>query len=200
MNRREFLHSALFFLGTCYLSPRLLSFPQAEAAVQKNITMPPVLETNLTFAFPLENRLQTNRIVLHHIGGTDEDVSAADVHQWHLNNGWAGIGYHFVIRKNGSIERGRPLNTIGAHCYGYNKDSVGINLVGDFEMAEPTDAQITSVKVLTAWLCRFYRLNPKSVSTLVGHRDLNDTLCPGRNLYTQINDIRKYNINTLYLR
>ena len=48
----------------------------------------------------LAERELTDMIVIHHTGEADIYASAEQFHEWHLNNGWAGIGYHFVIRKN----------------------------------------------------------------------------------------------------
>jgi N-acetylmuramoyl-L-alanine amidase len=208
MNRRSFLRKVFYACGTAYFVPDLITIQNVEAAVRrsqqqkktnvKTKTMPTrwgtkasvhIEETYLQFR-SLENRTDTNMIVIHHIGGTDRDVSAAEVHEWHLNNGWAGIGYHYVIRKNGTIERGRPRDTVGAHCYGYNQTSVGINVVGNFEEAEPTPEQITSLVALTATVCRFYRIDPAASDTIFGHRDLNSTACPGQNLYDMLGDIR----------
>ena len=62
-------------------------------------------ETNLRFTNNLKLRDKTRRIVLHHTA-TDYDVSAATVHTWHINQGWSGIGYHYLIRMDGTIERG----------------------------------------------------------------------------------------------
>lgn len=50
-----------------------------------------------------------------------------------VKNGWAGIGYHFVIRKDGTIERGRPLSVVGAHAQGDNLHTIGICMAGNFE-------------------------------------------------------------------
>ena len=72
-----------------------------------------IIETGLQFG-GLQARSKTDLIVLHH--SASADVSAAEIHGWHRAKGWAGIGYHFVIRKNGSIERGRPQEMIGAHA------------------------------------------------------------------------------------
>ena len=104
-----------------------------------------IKETNLDFDMSrIAEREETNRIVIHHTGsGEDTDSSAAQIHGWHRNhNGWAGIGYHFVIRKDGTIERGRPIWAMGAHAEGANYDSIGIHLSGDFTYAEPTEDQI----------------------------------------------------------
>jgi N-acetylmuramoyl-L-alanine amidase len=143
-----------------------------------------VKETYLRFR-SLENRTKTDVIILHHVGNTNADVSAATIHQWHLANGWAGIGYHYVIRKDGTIERGRPRDAVGAHCYGENYHSIGINLVGEFDAYQPTAAQIRSAERLAAVLCQIYGMVP-SARTIKGHRDFNATRCPGQNLYDML--------------
>lgn len=148
-----------------------------------------VVETNLTFVKQLSERAESDLIVIHHVGETDRDVSAAEIHQWHLANGWAGIGYHYVIRKDGTIERGRPRATLGAHAEGFNYRSLGINIVGDFEQATPTPQQIESAAQLVAELCNIYSLIP-TPETVVGHKDLMQTICPGTNLYAILQDIR----------
>ncbi|MDQ0202393.1 peptidoglycan recognition protein family protein [Pectinatus haikarae] len=190
INRRKFLFYTFGTIGSLMFLPQFTFSKIALAASGQPLTSPPIKETHLSFVLPLENRQQTNMIIIHHIGGTNQDVSAAEVHQWHLANGWAGIGYHYVIRKDGTIERGRPADTIGAHCYGYNKTSVGINIVGDFETAYPTEAQLNSGEYLTAYLCQLYRLNTAD-NIIFGHRDLNSTLCPGKNLYSQLDDFKQ---------
>jgi len=154
-----------------------------------------IKETNLAFG-PLEIRPETTLLIIHHVGSTDTDVSAAQIHQWHLKNGWSGIGYHYVIRKNGSIERGRPRDDVGAHTYGYNKKSIGINLVGNFEYAIPQNEQIESAAKLIAALCHIYNISPDN-STILGHKDLNATLCPGKNLYEELQLIRDKSLDYL---
>ena len=147
-----------------------------------------IKETDLAFG-QLADREETNLIVIHHVGETDRDVSAAEIHEWHKENGWSGIGYHYVIRKDGTIERGRPRDVIGAHAQGFNSRSIGINIVGDFERAVPVTAQIESASMLIAELCNIYSLCPDA-QTIVGHRDLMNTDCPGCNLYDMLQDIR----------
>lgn len=189
MNRREFLRRiALIGIGAA-------AFPFFPAVVKASWYIPSALPgvtirpTYLKFG-PLENRFVTDCIVVHHIGmANNDDVSAETVHQWHLNNGWSGIGYHFLIRKDGTIEEGRPLGTVGAHVYGENRHTVGINLVGNFESAVPTEAQETAAAHLIASLCTVYQLDPVWESTVKGHCDLNATACPGRYLYAQMPDI-----------
>ncbi len=70
------------------------------------------------------------------------DIGAKEIDSWHKSNGWAGIGYHFVIRRSGIVEPGRPLDQAlapgwqvrqGAHVSGYNSQSVGVCLVGGLD-------------------------------------------------------------------
>ena len=78
-----------------------------------------IIETDLQFK-DLVQRNCTEKIVIHHTGNpADDDLSAEDIHQSHLSQGWAGIGYHFVVRKDGSVERGRPLECIGSNSRAY---------------------------------------------------------------------------------
>lgn len=59
------------------------------------------------------------------------NIGAKEIRDWHIkDNGWSDIGYHYVIRRNGSLETGRNIETIGAHVYSHNKNSIGICLVG----------------------------------------------------------------------
>lgn len=62
----------------------------------------------------------------------NQDIGAEEVHEWHLINGWAGCGYHYIIRRDGRLQRGRPLNRIGAHAddNGFNRYTIGISMVG----------------------------------------------------------------------
>ena len=144
-----------------------------------------VKDTYLSFNDGLIYRELTDMIVLHHTGGADIDASAEEIDQWHKNDGWLGIGYHYVIRKDGTIEKGRPDWTVGAHAYGENWHTIGIHLSGDFSVAEPTEAQIESTAMLLANLCTDYGL-PIDEDHIVGHRDLMSTDCPGDNLYNEI--------------
>ena len=131
------------------------------------------IETNLSFN-GLKNRTSTSQVILHH--SASADVPAAEIHAWHLARGWAGIGYHFVIRKNGSIERGRPLEAIGAHAGpGANGNSIGVCLSGNFMNERPTDQQITALVELLVWLNDYY----KSDLEVKLHREVMATACPG---------------------
>ncbi|HZK44074.1 MAG TPA: N-acetylmuramoyl-L-alanine amidase [Syntrophomonadaceae bacterium] len=136
-----------------------------------------IIETKLQFS-GLRSRSTTKLIVLHH--SASPDVSAAQIHGWHLALGWAGIGYHFVIRKNGVIERGRPLGTIGAHAgAGVNGHSIGICLNGNFMQESPSPMQIKSLLELINWLNKQYVSSTGASLDIKLHHQVSPTQCPG---------------------
>lgn len=137
----------------------------------------------------LSTRSKTDMIVVHHTGNPyDDDLSAYEINRSHQAQGWTCIGYHYVIRKDGTIEEGRPHWTIGAHAYGENSHTIGIHFSGNFEIGEPTAAQIESAAMLLANLCTDYGL-PIDRDHILGHRELMPTDCPGENLFSQIDII-----------
>ncbi len=58
------------------------------------------------------------------------DIGVADIDRWHRQKGYFMVGYHYVIKRNGHVQNGRPLTRFGAHAYGYNQQSLGICLAG----------------------------------------------------------------------
>lgn len=105
------------------------------------------------------------------------DIGAAEIRTMHLRQGWRDIGYHFVIRRDGRVERGRPVTQPGAHVQGHNSHSLGICMVGGVKpnlQAECnfTDAQFASLRQLLNELSTNY-----PDAKVVGHRDLS----PDRN-------------------
>jgi len=140
-----------------------------------------IKETNLNFSSLTPRSKVLEYIVIHHTASTAKET-VEQIHNFHINNnGWAGIGYHFYIRKDGTIYRGRPEKYVGAHCENYNSVSLGICLEGNFEIEKPTEKQIQSVTDLVKYLRKKY-----GDFKLVGHRDLNATACPGQYLYSQL--------------
>lgn len=88
-------------------------------------------------------------LIGHHTGGTDANPLADTSHHtatmiedWHVNGkGWDGIGYTFVIHKNGDIWQGRPMHRSGAHTVNYNSKSIGVCFSGNFDATYPTKEQ-----------------------------------------------------------
>ena len=105
--------------------------------------------------------------------------SAEDIDQWHKDRGWKGIGYHFVVRRDGTIEKGRPVEEVGAHCYPHNRHSIGICYEGGLDEQGVADDTRTpeQKRVLRELLEELHQRYPEAV--IVGHRDLtHDRDCP----------------------
>jgi N-acetylmuramoyl-L-alanine amidase len=101
----------------------------------------------------------------------DQDIGFQEIHQWHLDKGWAGCGYHYIIRRDGEIEKGRSEEIAGAHVRGFNRNSIGICLIGGIsDKGNPannfTKEQWVSLKRLLKRLSEKYPL-----AKILGHRD-----------------------------
>lgn len=129
----------------------------------------------------LKRRHKTDHIVIHcSYTPSSMDIGLKEIDTWHRERGWWGIGYHYVIRRDGTIEHGRPFDTIGAHVRGHNDSSIGICVVGgasnSVDKAEDnfTVNQGIALHELLQQLCQIY---PEA--QVVGHKDLDDTReCP----------------------
>lgn len=110
------------------------------------------------------------------------DVGVREISQWHKEQGWLAIGYHFVIRRDGTVEEGRPVNVVGSHVKDWNSRSVGVCLVGginakgQFE-ANFTPAQMDSLRNKLADLKSMY---PQA--EIKAHHDVAPKACPSFNL------------------
>lgn len=133
-----------------------------------------IIETNLKFRGSMSNRGKTNRLITHHAEATS--CTAEQIHQWHLNNGWSGAGYHFLVRKDGSIYRLRPENKVGSHAKGANSDSIGICFEGRYQTETMPEAQVKAGQELVAHLKAKY-----GISKVQRHKDVCSTDCPGAN-------------------
>lgn len=133
-----------------------------------------IVNPGLAFNGQFTIRNRTERIIFHH-AATNGDVSAATIHSWHLNQGWKGIGYHYVIRTSGLIEIGRPENVIGSHAGpAGNSNGIGVCVTGNFMTAKPTEPQIQAGIDLSRDIFKRY-----GVLLIQGHRDVMSTACPG---------------------
>lgn len=102
---------------------------------------------------------------------------ARDIDVWHKQRGFNGIGYHYVIKLDGTVEEGRPLEKIGAHCVGQNANSIGICYIGGMEGGFPTDTRThaqkeSMVKLVNQLKARFPR------ATVHGHNEFAPKACP----------------------
>lgn len=125
-------------------------------------------------------RKSTDYIVVHCSWTNEfEDIGAAEIDRWHRGRGWLMIGYHFVIRRDGGLEKGRSLDDAGAHVKGYNQLSVAVCMVGGKDInggdeINYTDEQWDALQRCVAGLLQVY---PDAL--VVGHHDLYEgKTCP----------------------
>lgn len=123
---------------------------------------------------------EITRIILH-CSATPEgkDFTVADIDKWHKARGWQGIGYHYVIYRDGSVHEGRDIAVAGAHTSGYNKNSIGVCYIGGVaaDGKTPKDtrtpAQRRALRVLVEQLKKQF---PKA--TVHGHYEFAAKACP----------------------
>lgn len=134
-----------------------------------------IINANLKFG-SLTNRTKTTHLILHHTASTS--MSVEQIHQQHLNQGWAGIGYNFYVRKDGSVYQGRGWERIGAHTVNYNSTGIGICFEGNYETeSSMPDAQFNAGAIMVSLALNKY----PTISSVCGHKNLNATACPGKN-------------------
>lgn len=131
----------------------------------------PLIDYHRNFV-KFKSRSSTDYLVVHCSATQNKpEYTWKTIDQMHRQRGWIGIGYHFVILTDGTIQNGRPLEAIGSHVLGYNDDSVGICLIGGTDrngksVDNFTEKQKESLKKLLDWLKSKY---PKA--KVLGHRD-----------------------------
>lgn len=126
---------------------------------------------------------QVRYIVFHTLGAVDAsgapvdlDQGVEEIHRYHRSLGWSGVGYHWLVRKDGSLEVGRPVSAMGAHCRGINHRSIGIAMSGHGDLAAWTPEQTETAVALAATLAREYGID---LPDIVGHREINKLIDAG---------------------
>ncbi len=178
------------------------NYPDEFKAVNKVTT-----EDGKTLRWEHTYSKQVKLLVVHHtaIQVTGDKRSGAErmraLYQYHsVNRGWGDIGYHYVVDEQGQIYEGKeggPL-VVAGHAYCNNVGTVGIALLGNFEIEQPTQAQIQSLEWLLGDLAKSYsidltknvKFHGKTYQPIIGHRDLLDTDCPGYYAYGLLDQIR----------
>ncbi len=164
-------------------------------------------ENNLLWPRQYSKKIQ--KIVIHHTAESDgsSEIPGGDkirsIYYYHAKTkGWGDIGYNFIIDQEGNIYEGRSGGDyiVGGHVYCSNINTMGISLMGNFVKNQPTKQQVASLAKLLSVLSKKYNLNlsesnefhGKTASTLLGHRDLGATACPGDNFYNLLPLFRKH--------
>ncbi|CAG4932929.1 unnamed protein product [Colias eurytheme] len=107
-----------------------------------------------------------------------------------ITNGWGDIGYNFAVGSDGVVYEGRGWNRVGAHAVGYNVNSVGIVLIGDWVSVVPPKIQLDAAKDLIQVGIELGYISPDY--KLIGHRQVGATECPGQALFNEINNWERF--------
>ncbi|WP_300379334.1 N-acetylmuramoyl-L-alanine amidase [Clostridium sp.] len=160
------------------LSRKILKESYKEYYVDKEkdiyFEKPVINEMEYDFTEKEEKKNKPEKIIFHHCARSI--WSPEDINEYHKERGFIGIGYHFYIRKDGSVYKGRSEDAIGAHTKGENNISIGICLEGKFEIENISEEQIESLMNLS-----IYIINKYEIKDINGHRFYAETLCPGKN-------------------
>lgn len=124
--------------------------------------------------------------IIVHCSGTPElkDFDVEDIRDWHVNgNNWSDVGYHFIIKLDGTIQDGRPIKKIGAHVKGKNRSSIGICYIGGMNRDMTNWEDTRTKKQKESLLLLINDLKKRFPNTIVyGHKDFTDKkLCPSFN-------------------
>jgi hypothetical protein len=149
--------------------------------------------------------------VVHHTAGSNTYNSVAEAmaqirgdQAYHIDaRGWCDIGYNFLVDKWGNIYEGRANSltqaVIGVHASGANTGTVGVSMLGNYDVVPTTPAMIDAVGRIIGWRLAAYGVDPLGAGTypsglylprIIGHRDVASTACPGRYGYAQLGNIR----------
>ena len=120
--------------------------------------------------------------IIIHCSATPEgkDFTVQQIRQWHVKgNGWRDIGYHFVIYRDGSIHKGRPIEQVGAHTTGHNAHSIGICYTGGCaaDGKTPKDTRTEAQRLALIKLVRELKASFPS-ATIHGHNEFANKACP----------------------
>lgn len=145
-----------------------------------------------------------DHVIIHHSETSnfrDPLTEIRSIHYYHaITRGWGDIGYNYLVDFMGNVYEGRVGgdNVVGGHAYQYAYGSSGICAMGSFSLATATPEMLAGLTWITAWAGRY--LDPLSRSdfhetpnlpTICGHRDVNDSSCPGDIMYADLDYIRE---------
>ena len=157
-------------------------FQRMKGLTVDGIVGPATLAKLIPSRFKRSKRTITEIIV--HCSATPEgkDYTVDDIRRWHRQRGFADIGYHYIVHRNGHVEEGRDVDLVGAHCTGHNAHSIGICYIGGMDSAneKPKDTRTLQQKaMLMSTLIDLKQLYPNA--KIYGHRDFANKACPSFN-------------------
>lgn len=121
-----------------------------------------------------------NKVIVHcSATKPDQNITAKNIKKWHTEErGFKDIGYHYVIRRDGTLEKGRDIGEAGAHARGHNLESIGVCLIGGIDKFNSPEQNYTAnqyytLKKLLDVLCVTF---PNA--DIIGHNNVSDKACP----------------------
>lgn len=123
---------------------------------------------------------QVDGIALHHMAHPTADIN--QVHSWHLNNGWTGLGYGYWIAFDGTIYEGRGLNQ-NAGVLNHNGHLISVGFQGNYDIVSgvASNTQMTDLQFNAGvWLIKYLKEKVPTIKTVEGHGFWQSTACPGR--------------------
>lgn len=156
-------------------------------------------------AWPLQYAQQIRFIVVHHTvssAGADPKQALRNIQYFHaVKRGWGDIGYNYIVDPQGRIYEGRRggEKVIGGHSIPVNKTSIGISVMGNYQVDRPPKAVLEALSIIIQAKAELYQLDPlataeykgKTYPVVGGHRDSDATACPGQFLYNTLPAIRQ---------
>lgn len=144
-------------------------------------------------------RIQDIKRIIIHCAATPPDmcIGADTIDKWHKENGWGGIGYHYVIRRNGNVEIGRLLTQVGVHTSGKNTNSIGICLIGGIDKKGKPEDNFTDVQYeKLEYLIEELR-EQMPMASIHGHNEFAAKACPSFDVSEWLKEvgIPKFTVN-----
>lgn len=133
-------------------------------------------------------RSRTDAIFVHcSATQPSQDIGVDTIRMWHKQQGWLDVGYHFVIKRDGTVESGRPVDVVGSHVKDWNSRSVGVCLVGGIDAKGKFEANFTPAQMnaLRNKLAELKVMYPQA--DIKGHHDVAPKACPSFDLQRWLN-------------
>ncbi len=145
-------------------------------------------------------RKATDYIVIHcSATRPSQDIDAKEIDRWHRSRGWLKIGYHVILKRDGTEEVGREVMEVGAHAKGYNHKSVGICMIGGVTEEDHTKAEDNFTpeqwETLDVLLSKLTTKFPKA--TIIGHNEISSKECPSFDVQKFLLDKPYSNLNRI---